>query len=120
MTKITKNQILKMQKKRMTDAAMGKALGVTRQAVHQMRKKMGIKSSASSKSDRNAAIAKAYAAGEPGTAIAQKLGLSISQTYRIINAAKDKSKKAEKKAINKLTMKKGAAAKKKAVKKKKK
>ncbi|MDR2578983.1 MAG: hypothetical protein LBC70_09310 [Chitinispirillales bacterium] len=113
MIKITKTQFAKFQKRRMTDAAIAEELGVTRQAVYQMRRKLGLKStSASGNRDRNEEIVKAYNAGMPGTAIAKKLGMSVTHTYRIINAAKAKTKKAEKKAVAKIVKK---AAKKKTV-----
>ena len=124
MPKMSKAQFVKLQKKHKTDAAIGEALGVTRQAVHQLRKKLGVESSAADNSGRNATIVQAYAAGMAGTAIAKKYGLSISQTYRVINAAKGKAKKAVKKsiakAVKKATAKKAPAKKKKAAKKKKK
>jgi hypothetical protein len=99
MPKITKSQFVKLQKKYLTDAAIGEALGVTRQAVHQLRKKLGIESSLSDHRCRNAAIVEAYATGLAGTVVAKKFGLSISQTYRVINAAKGKAKRAERKSI---------------------
>ena len=114
MAKVSKNQFVKLQKKHVTDARVGEALGISRQAVHQLRKKLGVESAAFDHKDRNSAIAKDYAAGEPGTAIAKKFGLSITQTYRIINAVRSKAKKAVKKAVKKAAKK---AAKKVAVKK---
>ncbi|MCL2220280.1 MAG: hypothetical protein FWC23_09100 [Chitinispirillia bacterium] len=121
MPKISKAQFVKLQKAHKTDAAIGEALGVTRQAVHQLRKKLGIASSVADTSNRNAAIGEAYAAGMSGTAIAKKFGLSISQAYRVINAAKDKSRRAVKKfAAKAAAPAKKKAAKKKAAKKKKK
>ncbi|MCL2182429.1 MAG: hypothetical protein FWB85_03040 [Chitinispirillia bacterium] len=126
MPKMSKVQFVKLQKKHKTDAAIGEALGVTRQAVHQLRKKLGIESSAADNSGRNAAIIQAYGAGMSGTAIAKKFGLSISQTYRVINALKDKAKRAAKKAEAKAAKpakkaaKKASPAKKKVGKKKKK
>jgi DNA-binding protein HU-beta len=112
---MSKTQFVKLQKKHKTDAAIGEALGVTRQAVHQLRKKLGVESSAADNSSRNAAINQAYASGLAGTAIAKKFGLSISQTYRVINATKIRAKKAAKKAAAKAAKK--AVAKKTATKK---
>ena len=123
MAKITKAQFVKLQRKHMTDARIGNALGITRQAVHQLRKKLGVESTLAGNRDRNAAIVEAYAAGETGTSIAKKHRLSISQTYRIINASHDKAKRAVAKSVAKAVAKKVAAkktgAKKKAAKKKK-
>ncbi|MDR2728900.1 MAG: hypothetical protein LBB56_07185, partial [Chitinispirillales bacterium] len=75
---------------------IGELFGITRQAVHQMRKKYGIDSSIIDNPQRNANIVKAYDTGTSGTALAKKFDLSISQTYRIINEAKGKIKPAKK------------------------
>jgi len=98
MAKITKAQLAKLQKKHKTDAAIGELFGITRQAVHQMRKKYGIDSSIINNPERNSSIVKAYDSGASGTALAKKFDLSVSQTYRIINEAKGKIKKAAKPA----------------------
>lgn len=98
MARISEAQLLKLQKKFKTDAAIGEQFGITRQAVHQLRKKYGIDSMIAKNDERNADIIKAYDAGTAGTAIAKKHGLSISQTYRIINDAKGITKKAAKPA----------------------
>lgn len=97
-TKVTKTQLTKLQKSLKTDERIGEALGLTRQSVHQLRKKFGVApSTGPGRSNRDAEIAAAYIGGETGISIARRLGLSISQTYRIINAANGKSKRAAKK-----------------------
>lgn len=97
MARITKAQLIKLQKKFVTDAAIGEQFGITRQAVHQLRKKYEIESSLADNPERNAGIVKAYESGTSGTALAKKFKLSISQTYRIINESKKSSKKSGKK-----------------------
>ena len=42
MARITKSQLVTLQKKLKRDAAIGAEFGITRQAVHQLRKKYGI------------------------------------------------------------------------------
>jgi hypothetical protein len=42
MAKISKDQLVKLQKKYITDHAIGKLFGISRQAVHQLRNKYGI------------------------------------------------------------------------------
>ena len=96
MAKITKAQLAKLQKKHKTDAAIGELFGITRQAVHQMRKKYGIDSSIVNNPQRNSDIVEAYDSGASGTALAKKFDLSVSQTYRIINESKGKIKPAKK------------------------
>jgi hypothetical protein len=128
MAKISKSQLAKLQKKYRTDAKIGEQFGITRQAVHQLRKKYGIESLIAKNEERNQKIVAAYEKGASGTTLAKKFGLSVSQTYRIINESKGKrktkkkaaKKTAKKKAAKKKTAKKTAkkAAKKKATKKK--
>ena len=121
MARISKADLVKLQKKLVTDAAIGEQFGITRQAVHQLRKKYGIEASLSNNPERNAEIVSLYDAGTPGTDIAKKYKLSISQTYRIINETKKPAKKAAKKAAKseaKAAVKKAPAAKTKAAVKK--
>ena len=87
MPRLSKAELIKLQKKLTTDEAIGKKFGITRQAVHQIRKKYGIKSNYADNPERNAKIVALYKKGTAGTAIAKKHDLSISQTYRIINDA---------------------------------
>ncbi len=111
MARISKTQLIKLQKKLQTDAAIGEQFGITRQAVHQLRKKYAIDSSLADNPQRNAEIVEKYENGASGTALAKKYKLSISQTYRIINESKKKVKrvkKAAKKAPAKKVVKKTA------------
>jgi hypothetical protein len=120
MARISKTQLIKLQKQLKTDAAIGEQFGITRQAVHQLRKKYAVESSLADNPERNADIIEAYGKGASGTALAKKFKLSISQTYRIINETKKKTKKvAAKKAPAKKVEKKVAVkvVEKKAVKK---
>jgi len=97
MARITKAQLVRLQKKLKTDAKIGEQFKITRQAVHQLRKKYGIESVIAKNAERNEKIVKAYESGVSGTALAKKFKLSISQTYRIINESKKGRKKAAKK-----------------------
>ena len=112
MARISKAQLIKLQKSLKTDQRIGEKFGITRQAVHQMRNVYGIPSNIAKNKERNAKIVKAYKAGTSGTAIAKKFGLSISQTYRVINAGK-KAKPKKKVAKKKVAKKKAAKKKKK-------
>ncbi|MBN1128888.1 MAG: hypothetical protein JXA71_07880 [Chitinispirillaceae bacterium] len=98
MARITKTELIKLQKKLVTDAAIGDKFGITRQAIHQLRKKFGIESSIADNPERNAKIVALYKKGMSGTAIAKKMDLSISQTYRVITNATGKKKPARKAA----------------------
>jgi Mor family transcriptional regulator len=94
MARISKTELIKLQKQLGTDEAIGKKFKITRQAVHQLRKKYGIDSSYADNPERNAKIIAAYKKGSSGTALAKKFELSISQTYRILKtASKSKAKK---------------------------
>lgn len=93
MARISKSELIKLQKKLKTDAKIGEEFGITRQAVHQLRKKYGIESVIAKNEERNQKIVKAYGAGSSGTVLAKKFKLSVSQTYRIINETKKSGKK---------------------------
>ena len=102
MAKISKSQLEKLQKKYKADSAIGKLFGITRQAVHQLRVKYGIKPILNKNTDRDSEIVKHYAKGTSGTALAKRYKLSVSQTYRIINENKPKvQKKVVKKSVKK-------------------
>jgi phage terminase large subunit len=96
MARISKSQLIKLQKQLKTDAKIGAKYGITRQAVHQLRKKYGIESVIAKNAERNKKIVAAYRGGASGTTLAKKFKLSISQTYRIINEAKKGKKGAAK------------------------
>ena len=85
MARISKTELIKLQRKLVTDEAIGRRFTITRQAVHQLRKKYGIDSSIAGNPERNRKIITAFKNGISGRAIAKKHSLSISQTYRIIN-----------------------------------
>lgn len=87
MSRISKAQLIKLQKQLRTDAAIGEQFGITRQAIHQLRRKYGIDSSIAENDQRNAEIVKLYKSGTSGTALSKKYKLSVSQTYRIINTS---------------------------------
>jgi DNA invertase Pin-like site-specific DNA recombinase len=95
MARISKSQLTKLQKQLKTDAAIGEKFGITRQAVHQLRKKYDIESVIAKNAERNKKIVSSYKGGSSGTALAKKFDLSISQTYRIINEIKTGKKKAK-------------------------
>jgi DNA invertase Pin-like site-specific DNA recombinase len=97
MARINKTELVKLQKTLKTDDAIGKKFGITRQAVHQLRKKYGIDSVIAKNDERNSKIVTSYKSGASGTAVAKKFGLSISQTYRVINETKKSAKKTAKK-----------------------
>ena len=97
MARISKPQLIQLQKTLKTDEKIGKKFGITRQAVHQLRRKYGIPSNLAKNAERNARIVKAFKTGLSGTAVAKKFKLSISQTYRVINEGKKTTKKKAKK-----------------------
>lgn len=101
MARISKGQLIKLQKKFKTDASIGDQFGITRQAVHQLRKKYGIDSSLVHNAERNAEIITLYQTGSSGTSLAKKFKLSVSQTYRIINETKKEKKKSSKRLAKK-------------------
>ncbi len=101
MAKISKAELIRLQKKLKTDARIGDEFGITRQAVHQLRKKYGIESRIAGNKERNSEIVKLREAGKSVESLAKKYDLSIPQTYRIINEATAVTKKAAKKKTTK-------------------
>ena len=94
MAHFTKSELIKLQKQLGTDNAIGEKFGITRQAVHQMRKKYGVESRRADNPERNAKIIASRKKGASGISVAKKFGLSISQTYRILaQAGKARKKK---------------------------
>jgi hypothetical protein len=84
MSKISKSQLIKLQKSLKTDAAIGKKFDVTRQAIHQIRQQYGIPAILGKNDERNAKILSLFKKGSTVTVIAKKAGLSVPHTYRII------------------------------------
>jgi Mor family transcriptional regulator len=84
MARLTKTQLIKLQKQLKTDQAIGDQFGITCQAIHQLRKKFDIPSSTSKNPQRNIQIIALYNKGKKIQNIATKFNLSIPQTYRII------------------------------------
>lgn len=81
---LKKRDLVKLVRQGVTDARIGKEYGVSRQAVHQLRKKLGVDARTERNEARNAKIVAMYNKGVPGTKIAKKFGLSVSQAYRIL------------------------------------
>jgi DNA invertase Pin-like site-specific DNA recombinase len=91
MARISAQQLIKLQAKYQTDDAIGKLFGISKQAVHQLRNKYGIAPVPDKHQDRNNEIAAAYTSGMPGTKLAKKFKISVSQAYRIIRGDKPRS-----------------------------
>ncbi|MBD3346205.1 MAG: hypothetical protein GF401_14200 [Chitinivibrionales bacterium] len=89
---LTKTQLAKLRKKLKTDSAIAEQYGVSRQAIFQLRKKYGIESSHAEIPARNKKVIELYKKGMTGAKIAGKIGLSLSQTHRIINLGSKKKR----------------------------
>jgi len=92
MASITKPELIRLQKTLKTDAAIGEKFGITRQAVHQLRKKYGLAYNHNKTKERNEKILSLFRQNKSGTQIATLLDLSISQVYRIFASSKKKKK----------------------------
>ncbi|MBN1129476.1 MAG: hypothetical protein JXA71_10845 [Chitinispirillaceae bacterium] len=97
MARISKQELIKLQKVLKTDAKIGAKFGITRQAVHQLRKKYAVDSRTASNPLRNKKISALRKAGKKVETIARQFQLSLPQTYRIIKETGGSSKKAKKK-----------------------
>ena len=86
MAKLTKEQIVKLQKTLKTDEAIGKSVGISRQAVHQLRVKYGIEYNVGKNKERNEKVLSLFKKGKSASEISKELDISISQVYRIRDA----------------------------------
>jgi Mor family transcriptional regulator len=93
MSKISKTELIKLQKSLKTDAAIGKKFKITRQAVHQLRQKYGIPVILGKNDERDAKILALHKKGVDAVEIAKKMKLSVSQTYRIARTFGQKKKR---------------------------
>jgi Mor family transcriptional regulator len=96
MPRITKRELIDLQKKLGTDGAIAEKYRITRQAVHQMRQLYGIPSRFAKNPERNAKIVTQHDKGTATAAIAAKFGLSYISVYQIIKKAKAKPVKSVK------------------------
>jgi CRP-like cAMP-binding protein len=87
MSKISKQELIRLQKTLVTDPAIGEKLSITRQGVFYLRKKYGIESRYVNNPKRNASIIAAYKKGTSREDLAKNFGLSIFHTSRIIKEA---------------------------------
>ena len=97
MARISKTELIKLQKTLKSDAAIGEKFSITRQAVHQLRNRYGIASMREKNVERNDKIIALYKNGVKGTAIAEQMDVSISQVYRVIRSDKKLVKKGKRK-----------------------
>jgi len=92
MARISKQELLKLQKILKTDKAIGAEFNITRQAVFQLRIKYGIPAVQGRNDKRDAKILDLHKLGKTCTAIAKKMNLSYGRIYCIISQ-KSKAKK---------------------------
>jgi hypothetical protein len=88
--KISREQLIKLQKKLKTDEAIGYLFKISRQAVHQLRNKYGISSIPEKNRERDKDLLISNKKGQTLGHLAKKYNLSVSQTYRIIRKLKQK------------------------------
>ena len=88
MAKIKKSMLTSLQKKLITDTAIGSRFGITRQAVYQLRKRYGIPAVAGRNKVRNSDIVTRYHAGESVKSIAKRKKVSIFVVYSVLSNAR--------------------------------
>lgn len=101
MPRISKQELIRLQKKFITDEKIGEQFGITRSAIFQLRRKYGIESKKNKHAERNEKIIVLRAKGQKIIDIAEKVGISPVRTYAIIrelNAARSTRIKKIKKA----------------------
>jgi DNA-directed RNA polymerase specialized sigma subunit len=84
MALVSKLNLIRLQKSLGTDEAIAKKLNVTRQRIHQLRQKYGIKSDYAKHPKRNKEILWLFKKGKTGPEIAKKFCLSTSRICRLI------------------------------------
>jgi len=77
MARISKSQLIKLQKKYQTDEAIGRLFGISRQAVHQLREKYDIDPISEKYVRRNQEIINLYLNGLSGSRLSRKFKLSL-------------------------------------------
>jgi transposase-like protein len=92
MALVRKTDLVRLQKALGSDVAIARKFKVHHQTIFYYRKKYGIPSLLAGIPKRNAKIVSMYKAGKTGIAIARKVGLTASVTYRIIRNAHAKRK----------------------------
>lgn len=88
LSELSSEEFLNLQKNFPTDEEIGDHFGVTRQAVHQMRKKLGIDSIRGNVGERDMCIRLDYSNGTSAPDLCKKYSLSQSQVYRILREDK--------------------------------
>lgn len=86
MAKISKAELIRLQKKLKTDARIGEEFGITRQAIHQLRKKYGIKSRIAGNKERK--TVSWLNCVKPGRALNHSLRSTIFQFLKHIELLK--------------------------------
>jgi DNA-directed RNA polymerase specialized sigma subunit len=91
--KVSKSDLEKLQIRYKTDTYIGASLGISRQAVHQMRKQYGIPSVKVHNPDRNDKILDLFNNQHKTVMeIARKMDMSIGQIYKIVKNNQPKIK----------------------------
>jgi transcriptional regulator with XRE-family HTH domain len=94
--RISKPELIRLQKKHKTDEAIGKKFGVTRQRIYQIRRDYGILPIREKNKERNSRIIALRGKGISARTIAEKMGISESWVSEIIRSSKMTSKKKKK------------------------
>ena len=84
MARVGKEQLIKLQMRFKTDAAIARLYGLSRQAIAQQRKRFGISASSTKYISRNSEIKELSEKGISAQKLAVKFRLSKMQIYRIL------------------------------------
>lgn len=91
---ITRDETKFLQDRFGKDVEIARHLGVTRQAIYQLRKKHGIQSLKNRAKSRNKKIiSESLRTGIKKIELSRSFGLSISQVYRILKGSNDEQNK---------------------------
>jgi DNA invertase Pin-like site-specific DNA recombinase len=100
MPKISREELIKLQKLLVSDVAIAKHLGVSQPYVHHIRKIYGIPSRFAENAQRNNEIAALYLSGMKASDIAKRFGLRPGRVYQITGDAGARKEKTRKKVFS--------------------
>jgi hypothetical protein len=98
MSPISKNELLRLQKKYGNDVEVGKKLGVTRQRIYHIRTKYGIPSTRADHSKRDDKLFAMREKGATFQVLSDKFGIARSNAYYIWRKHQEREEKAGGKA----------------------
>ena len=93
MARVSRGELIRLQKLHGSDDAIAELFGISRQAVYQWRMRCGIPSRLQDIRKRNREIARLYREGRPVDRIAARYKLAEHSVYRIVQQVREEGRK---------------------------